>query len=112
MSPTAAILIRNSLLSGSGGGAGFGAGGGAGSTRFTVTGGVGSSGAVVAQPVSANAARKKQLRTMLVTDPNAKYVYFCATQTAAQHVEFIKVVGRSYVNAVVVLVINLDALNV
>ena len=112
MSPTAAILIRSSLLSGLGGGAGSGAGGGAGSMRFTVTGGAGSSGTVVAQPASANAARKKQLRTMLVTDPNAKYIYFCAAQTAAQHVELVQVFGRSYVNAVVVLVINLDALNV
>ena len=112
MSPTAPILMRYSLLLGSGGGVGSGAGGGAGSTRFTVTGGAGPSGAVVAQPASANAARKKQLRMILVTDPNAKYVYFCATQTAAQHVEFVKIVGRSYVNAVVVLVINLDALNV
>ena len=112
MSPTAAILIRNSLLSGSGGGVGFGAGAGAGSVRFTATGGAGSSGAVVAQAVSASAARKKQLRTMLVTDPNAKYVYLRATQPAAQHVEFVKIFGRPYVNAMVILVINLDALNV
>jgi hypothetical protein len=110
MSPTAAILIRNSLLSGSGGRVGFGAG--AGSVRFTATGGAGSSGVVVAQAVSANAARKKQFRTMLVTDPNAKYVYLRATQPAAQHVEFVKIFGRPYVNAVVILVINLDALNV
>jgi len=102
------MLIRNSLLSGSGGGAG----GGAGSTRSTVTGGVGSSGAVVVQPLSASAARNKQLRRMLVTDPNAKYVYFRTTQPATQHVEFIKIFGRPYVNAVVILVIDLDALNV
>lgn len=112
MSPTAAMLIRSSLLSGSGGGAGIGAGDGVGSTRSAVTGASGPSGAVVAQPVSAKAARKKQLRTALVTDPNAKHVYLCATQAAAQHVELVKIFGRSYVNAVVVLVINLDALNV
>lgn len=112
MSPTAAILIRKSLLSGSGGGAGFGGGGGAGSTRSTVTGGAGSSGAVVVQAVSANAATRKQLRRMLVTDPNAKYVNFRGTQSAAQHVEFVKIVGRPYVNAMVVLVIYFDTLNV
>ena len=104
------MLIRNSDLSGCGGG--FGAGGGStGDSRGDSVVGAGSgAGAGVAQALSKAASARSM--PSLVTQANPEYVNLCSTQAASEHIEFVEVVGWPDVNPVVVAVVELDALNV
>ena len=107
--------MRNVLLSGSGGGAGLngftGSGGSAGS-GFTVTcSSTGSSGGAPAHAASAS-AKSARIRWRLVTEPDAQHVDLRRTQAAAQHVEFVEVFGRPDIDAVVITIVDHDALDV
>ena len=113
MSPTDAILILSSLLSGSGGGGG-GTGSGVGGSTTTGSGaGSGAGGgACVAHPSSSDAASSDAMRARSVTEADAQYVDLRRAQAAAQHIEFIEVISRTNVDAMVVAVVDLDALDV
>jgi len=114
MSPTDAMLIRMADLSGSGGG------GGGGSGASTMAGSGGSfgadsgsgSGGVAHAASSVSAQRPRSVRISVVTEADAEYVNLRCAQTTAQHVQFVKVVGRADINAMVIAVVNLDALDV
>lgn len=110
MSPTDAILTRISDLSGAGGG-----GGGGGSTAVTSTGSAGGSGTgsgiVVQAASSASAAGTNSIRA-LVTETDAEDVDLRNTQATAQHIQFVEILGGPDIYAVVVSVVDLDALNV
>ena len=113
MSPTDTMLTRIADLSGFGG---FGDGGGSGSGASTVTGSGGGCGAGsggVAHAASSSSAKRPESFCMsVVTESNSEYINLCRAQTTAQHVQFVKVVGRSYVNTMVVAVIDFYALDV
>lgn len=109
MSPTDAMLTRNSDLSGSGGGGGGGGGAGptgSGSGGASITGSGG-----VAQAASSDSARRKRtLRALVVTDADTEYIDLRGAQATAHHVQLIEVVNRADVHAVVIALVDLDAL--
>ena len=109
MSPTEAMLTRINDLSGSGGG-----GGGGGSTGITSTGsgsGSGTGSGVVAQAASnASAADTNSVRE-LVTETDTEDVNLRNTQATTQHIQFVEILRRSDIHAVVVPVVDLHALN-
>ena len=107
MSPTAAILIRISDLAGCGGGIGAGIAGSAGGSGSGAGAG---SGGGVAQPPSTAAITRNV--THLVTKANPEHVDLRGPQPAAQHVEFVEVFRWSDVDAMVVAVVDLYALDV
>ena len=112
MSPTDAMLIRIADLSGAGGG-----GGGGGVSGTSTTAGSGGrcgagSGCVAHAASSDSVKRPRSFLISVVTEANAEYVDLCHAQTTAQHVQFVKVVGWADINAMVVAVVNLDALDV
>ena len=103
------MLIRNVLLSGPGGGAG--AGGIDTSTGFAA-GSVGiSSGGVTVQAAACSDNNSKSALS-LVGNADTEYINLCGTQAAAQEVEFVEVVGRSDVDAMVITRVYLDSLYV
>ena len=81
----------------------YGFGPGTGSGPPTGSGGV-------AQAASNDSARRKTVVRALITEPYTKNIYLGCAQAAAQHVQFIEIVGRTNVDAVVIAVIDLDAL--
>ena len=117
MSPTDAMLMRIADLSGSGSGSG-GSGGGVGAGSGTSTsagfgGGSGAGSGCVEHAASSDSAnRQTSFRRSVVTEADAEYVNLRCAQTTAQHVQFVKVVGRADINAMVIAVVNLDALDV
>lgn len=110
MSPTEAMLILKERLSGSGGAWITGTGSGPESSA-AVPGIGGCSGGVVAQPASSASSKMPSAAEDLVTEPYAQNVNLCSTQTTAQQVEFIEIVGRTDAHAVVSSVVDCHALN-
>ena len=113
MSPTDAMLMRIPDLSGSGGGGGRrGSAGAAGSVSG---GGAGAGSGAVAQAASSDsdsASSSDAMRALVVTEPDTQYIDLRSAQAAAQQVQFVEILGRADVDAVVVAVIDLDALDV
>lgn len=112
MSPTDAILILNVLLSGSGGRADarvVAVSGFAVSTASIEVGAL--PGGAVVQPASAASTRNAKVREELITEPDAKHVDLSRSQAAAEHVEFVEVVGWAYTHTVICLVINSHTLD-
>lgn len=115
MSPTEAMLTRSDDLAGRGGGAGV-SGSGVASIGLSDGSTVSSSAGVVAQAASCStaitAASRQVLTNALVTQTNPENVDLGGTQATAQHVQFVKIIGRANVHAVIILIIDLYALNV
>ena len=101
-------------MSGSGGGGGGGGGGGeigSTGTAGSVSGsgsGFGSGGE--AQAASSASARQQKVARRLVTEPDSKNVDLGFTQTTTQHVQLVEVLSRADVHAMIIAVVNLDAL--
>lgn len=111
MSPTDAILTRRAERSGSGGSGG----GGGGSTVSAITGSGGGSGTgsgVVVHAASSSSAVKEKSDRSLVTETDAEDVDLRDTQATAQHIEFVEIVRGPDIHAVVISVVDLDALDV
>ena len=111
MSPTEAILIRKVLLSGSGRAAGTTAVAAAIGSTATTTGAGTSDGGALAQAPSNASARIAIVRGPLITEPYAEYINFRGVQAAAQHVELLQIIGRTYAHAVVRPVVYRYSLN-
>lgn len=114
MSPTEAILRRSVDLSGNGGGSGTAASGAGSSSGAGSAAGGASGGGLVAHAANCSSSTatpscRVHVRE-LVTQADPQDVYFCGTQTAAEHIQFIQIVGRADVNTMVVTVIDLYAL--
>ena len=73
---------------------------------------VGTEGAPTAHPTSSSTASSGAMCRQSVTEANAKHVDLRVPQAAAQHVEFVEIIGPTDVHAEVVAVVHLDALNV
>lgn len=106
------IVALSGSGSGSGTGSGSGGGGGAGACSATL-GSVSTAGSGgVAHAASSARAQIAANRFRLVTEPDTQDVDLRGAQPAAQHVEFVQVLGRADVDTVVVAVVYLDALDV
>ena len=73
---------------------------------------IGAGGGVPAQAASTRLAKRQMIRRPLVTEAYAQHIYLRGAQTAAKHVEFVQIVGRPDVYAVVVLFIDLCTLDI
>lgn len=108
------MLMRNADFGGGAGGDGA-AGGAIASTGCVGTSTSGSGAGPVAQAASnravATPAPQRAIPRTLVTEANPEDIDFRGPEAAAQHVQFIQIVGRADVDAVVVSIIDLDALN-
>lgn len=108
MSPTDAMLTRMADLSGPGGGGG----GSIGSTCTGSGGGSVTGSGVVPQAASSSSATKTKCARALITETDAEDVNLRDAQATAKHIEFVEVVRGPDIHAVVVPVIDLDALDV
>jgi len=112
MSPTAAMLMRIALLSGSGGGGGV-----AGSGTLAATGSVsaasgrGTSTGADAQPASANDAASPSIRRKLVTEPDTQRIDLRCAQPATEHVQFVQVGRRADPDPMIGPVVDRHTLN-
>lgn len=89
-----------------------GAGGGGGSADGSgiAGGGVVSGTGELAQAASCNNSRAPSIRIALITESYSQDVDLCRAQATAQQVEVIEIIGRSNIDAVVVAVVDFDAL--
>ena len=71
------------------------------------------SGPPAAHAANSDSARMdKTVRALVVTEADTKHVDLRDTQSTAQHVQFVEVIRRPYVDTMVVAVVDLDALDV
>jgi len=95
-----------SVSGGAGGGTGS-VGGGAGTASVATGSGP------AAQAASSDSVRtKKPVRVLVVTEANTENIDLGRTQTAAQHIQLIEIIGRADVNTMVGAVVDFDALDV
>lgn len=107
--------MRMADLSGSGGGGGS-ASGGASSTGAAGGSGEGSGGEVAAHAANSSGENPTasccNLRAILVTEANPENIDLRGAQTAAQHIQFVQIVGRANIHAMVISIVDLYALDV
>lgn len=97
----------------SGSGGGSGAGGAASTTSATATGtgtgsGAGAGGA--AHAANSSAIQGARFRARLITQPDSHDVNFCLSQTASRHIQFVEVIDRPDVDAVVISIVDAGTL--